>query len=326
MTTVDEAGSQDAATAAGPAPTDQTSRRERLARPRILVVGHGDVGRRLVAVLGARHRVFATTRTADRIAALREQGVVPVLADLDEPATLGRLAGLAPVVVHLAPPQRAGPEDRRTRALLQALRGVSTLVYVSTTGVYGDCNGAVLDETRTVAPMNDRAQRRVDAERRLRLWALATGATVVIIRAPGIYAADRLPLARIVDGTPTLTAADDVRTNHIHADDLARIVAAAIHRGAQQRVYHAVDDTALSMSDWLDRVADAFRVPRPERMSREALADRVSPMRLSFMRESRRLTNRRLREELGIRLRYPTVDAGLAGIDPSHTPDAARDG
>lgn len=294
------------------AASDRRETPRRFARPRILIVGHGDVGRRVAALLRDRRRVFATTRTADRAFAMRAEGVVPIVADLDEPATLGRLAGLAPVVVHLAPPPSDGPSDLRTRALLGALSGVSTLVYVSTTGVYGDCGGDVVDETRTVRPATDRARRRVDAERRLRRWGRDTGATVVILRVPGIYAANRLPLARIADGTPALVAADDVRTNHVHADDLARVVVAAIARGAPQRVYHAVDDSALAMGDWLDRVADAFRVPRPERVPRDALTARVSPMRASFMRESRILTNRRLVDELGVRLRFPTVDDGLA--------------
>jgi nucleoside-diphosphate-sugar epimerase len=287
-------------------------KRGRFAKPRILVVGCGDVGRRLVALIGERFHLLATVRSGDGAAALRDAGVTPIVADLDDEATLGRLGGLAPIVVHLAPPPSAGPHDLRTRALLRALHGVSRFVYVSTSGVYGDCQDAWIDETRGVAPESDRARRRVDAERHLRAWALDRGATLSILRVPGIYAADRLPLARLAAGTPALRAADDVHTNHIHAEDLARIVATTIFRGAAQRVYHAVDDSDLRMGDWFDLVADAHGLARPERVARADIEARVSPALWSFMRESRRLSNRRLREELGVRLRFPTVRAGLA--------------
>ena len=286
--------------------------RERLGASRILVVGCGDVGRRLLAVLAGRYRVFATIRTVDGCAALRDAGACPIVVDLDDPVSLARLGGLAPTVVHLAPPPSSGAIDTRTRALLAALHGVKRLVYVSTSGVYGDCNGAWIDESRSVRPTTDRARRRVDAERRLRLWSRQRGVDVSILRVPGIYAADRLPVARLRAGTPALRPEDDVHTNHIHADDLARIVAAAVARGAPQRVYHAVDDSEIRMGDWFDLVADAHDLPRPERVARQDIEARVSPALLSFMSESRRLSNRRMHDELGVRLRYPSVHQGLA--------------
>ncbi len=279
---------------------------------RILIVGCGDVGLRLVAALGDRFRIVVTTHSPSRVDALRRAGLLPVVADLDDPRTLGRLRGLAPTVVHLAPPPPEGEIDTRTRALIDAIGGVERFVYVSTSGVYGDCGGAWVDETRAVAPATGRARRRVDAERRLRTWARARGVRLAILRVPGIYAADRLPVARIADGTPVLEPADDVYTNHVHADDLARLIALAIRRGAPQRVYHAVDDSALRMGDWFDRIAEAHGLPRPPRLPRDALERLVGPMRMSFMRESRRLSNARARLELGFRPRYPTVDDALS--------------
>ena len=270
------------------------------------------MGARLASLLGDRQRILATTRTAEQVAAFRSLGIVPIVADLDRPATLGRLGGIAPTVVHLAPPPPRGTVDTRTRALLRALSGVERLVYVSTSGVYGDCGGARVDETRRPAPSTDRARRRVDAETALRTWARQHRVRLAILRVPGIYAADRLPVARIRAGTPALLAVDDVYTNHIHADDLARLIALALARGSPQRIYHAVDDSAIRMGDWFDAVADAHRLPRPERVARDAIAARVSPELLSFMTESRRLANRRMHGELGARLRYPTVHEGLA--------------
>jgi nucleoside-diphosphate-sugar epimerase len=282
-----------------------------LDRPRLLIVGCGDVGMRLLPLVSERFRVFALTSQPERRAELRAAGAVPVLADLDRPQSLARLRNLAPWVIHLAPPQPDGDQDRRTRRLVAALGKVTRMVYVSTSGVYGDCGGALVSESRPVAPRNARARRRVDAERVLRAWAPAAGAQLSILRVPGIYAPERLPLRRLEQGTPTLRAGDDVYTNHVHADDLARIALLALLRGRPGRVYHAVDDTRMKMGDYFDAVADAFGLARPPRLAREQLQAVVSPMLLSFMSESRRLDNTRLKRELRVRLRYPDVAMAL---------------
>jgi len=276
-------------------------------RPRVLIVGCGDVGMRLLPLLTGHFRVFATTSQPQRCAELRAAGAVPLVANLDEPASLRRLAGLAPWIVHLAPPPAEGALDRRTRNLTAILPERGRLVYVSTTGVYGDCGGARFDESRPVAPRNARALRRVDAERTLRRWARRSAAALSILRVPGIYAGDRLPLKRLQQGTPALIEADDVYTNHIHADDLAAIIARALFRALPNRVYHAVDDSEMKMAEYFDAVADALQLPRPPRLPRAALQQVVTPALLSFMSESRRLDNGRIRRELGVRLRYPTV-------------------
>ncbi len=269
---------------------------------------------RLLPLLRGRFRVFAVTSQPARCAQLRAAGAVPIVANLDEPASLRRLAGLAATVVHLAPPLSSGLLDRRTRNLAAILPEHGRLVYVSTSGVYGDCGGAVVAETRPVAPANARAKRRVDAEQVLRGWGARRGASVAILRVPGIYAQDRLPLKRLREGTPALAAGDDVYTNHIHADDLARIIERAIWRGRPGRVYHASDDSELKMAEYFDAVADAFGLPRPPRLPREQLRHAVTPMLLSFMSESRRLDNTRMRRELGVRLRYRRVADALQAM------------
>ena len=296
-----------------PAPTTQG----RLGKPRLLILGCGDVGMRLLPLVRDRFRVFAVTSQPERCAALRCAGAVPIVADLDQTDTLARLARLADHVVHLAPPQADGQQDRRTRRLAAILPERVRLVYVSTSGVYGDCGGAWIDETRPVAPHNPRARRRVDAERTLRAWGRRGGRCVSILRVPGIYAIDRLPLARLEKGSPALIAADDVHTNHIHADDLAVIVALALFRGLPGRIIHAVDDSHMKMAEYFDAVADAHGMARPPRLPRAQLASEVSPMLLSFMSESRRLANERMKNELGVRLRYPTVADFLKSLPPA---------
>jgi nucleoside-diphosphate-sugar epimerase len=284
---------------------------QQLGRPRLLIVGCGDVGMRLLPLVRARFRVFAVTSGAGRCAELRAAGAIPIVADLDRPASLKRLTRLAQYVIHLAPPQSSGVLDRRTRNLTAVLPDGARLVYVSTSGVYGDCQGQLIDETRPVAPHNARAMRRVDAERVLRDWARRAQGHLAIVRAPGIYARERLPLERLAQGTPALIEQDDVYTNHIHADDLARICALALFRGLPGRTYNAVDDTHMKMGDYFDSVADAFGLARPPRMARAQLAAEVSPIKLSFMAESRRLRNERIKHELGVRLAYPDVRAAL---------------
>jgi nucleoside-diphosphate-sugar epimerase len=299
----------------------------RFKRPTLLVVGCGDIGLRVVRLLRSRWRLLALTSSPERCAELRAAGAVPLLGNLDAPATIARLAGLADAVLHLAPPPSHGPVDTRTANLLAALarkRRVRCLVYASTSGVYGDCSGARIDETRALRPATDRARRRVDAEARVRRFGRALGVRVSLLRVPGIYALDRVggdPRERVARGTPALAPADDVFTNHIHADDLARACVAALHRGLPQRVVHASDDTELKMGDYFDRVADLFDLSHPPRVTREQAAATLSPMQLSFMSESRRLTNDRLKRELGLRLRHPTIDHGLRAVSAASTPN-----
>ncbi len=289
----------------------------RFRRERVLLIGCGDVGLRVARQLRGRMRLLALTSSPDRVPALRERGLAVLQGDLDDRASIARLAGLATRVVHLAPPPGDGPDDPRTTALLRALRlrrPPSSLVYASTTGVYGDCGGEKITESHPVAPRTSRGQRRVDAERAVRFFGRSASVRAGILRIPGIYAPDReggTPRERLQRGTPVLRAEDDVFTNHIHADDLARALVAALWRGRPQRVVHAVDDTELKMGDWFDLAADVYGLPRPPRISREEARHALPPTLLSFMSESRRLRNDRLKRELRMRLRYPTVAQGL---------------
>ncbi|WP_272647084.1 NAD-dependent epimerase/dehydratase family protein [Paucibacter sp. XJ19-41] len=287
------------------------------AATRLLIVGCGDVGMRVLKLLQGRWPVLALTSNPERRAELRAAGARPLLGNLDEPASLGRLAGLADRVLHLAPPQPQGRDDLRTAALLQALargRPPASLVYASTSGVYGDCGGARFDESRPVAPGTDRALRRVAAERRLRVFGAQFGSHISLLRVPGIYASDREgghPRERLARGSPVLRREEDVYTNHIHADDLARACVAALFRGLPQRAVHVCDDSELRMGDYFDLAADLCGLSRPPRVARAEAARLMSPMQLSFMSESRRLINTRLKTELRLKLRYPQPAQGL---------------
>ena len=289
----------------------------RFRRQRILIVGCGDVGLRVAAGLSAGSRVLALTSSAARLPELRGRGIAPLLGNLDRAASLSRLAGLAHRVVYLAPPPTEGWRDPRLLSLLRVLRRRSLplqLVYGSTSGVYGDCGGEWIDEVRAVKPGTPRATRRVDAEASVRFFGRSAGVSAQILRIPGIYAADReggTPRERLLRGTPVLRAEDDVYTNHIHSDDLARACIAALWKGRPQRVYHVSDDTELKMGDYFDLAADLYQLPRPPRVARDSAQQQLPVMLLSFMSESRRLRNQRMKQELGLALRYPTVLDGL---------------
>ena len=297
---------------------------------RILIIGFGDIGQRVAGRLVDRYSVSALVRSAEHARVARSLGVRAIRGDLSLRGSLHKLAGMADVVFHFAPPPGDGLRDTHTRHLLAAFARRATrksmraamlsqglprrLVYISTTGVYGDCRGALIDETRPPKPATVRARRRLDAERTLRTWGARAGATVSILRAPGIYAADRLPLERLRKGTVALVAEDDVFTNHIHAEDLTRAALAAMRNGKPGRVYNVVDDSALLMGDYFDRVADVFSLPHPPRVSSAQAAARLSPTSLSFMSESRKIDNKRLKLELRFSLCYPTVEDFLRDV------------
>ena len=366
----------------------------RFRRQRLLIIGCGDIGQRVVQQLHHGWQVMGVARSDETLQKIRTAGALAMRAD-----DAHRLARWATHILHAAPPASRDGEvtDRLTRGWLQALarargqRASTTsrpgrthrlgarstaallavpapapqapsrsrhapaprLVYLSTTGVYGDRGGAFTRETDTLQPLTDRARRRVDAERQVRFGihrpdgsnagsrraahpyadsarpdsahqdsAHVSGARhrhlqqpplpALVLRVPGIYAADRLPVERLRQQVPALVPADDVITNHIHADDLARVARAALLRGPRQRVINAVDDSQMTLGDYLDQVADRLGLPRPPRHSRAELTRTLSEVRMSFMRESRRLDTRRLKRELRVRLQWPTVAEFLA--------------
>ena len=286
------------------------SGRGRLGKPRLLIVGCGKVGLGIVARLNRRFRVFATTTSSEHCQALRGAGAVPLILDLDDRSS-GRLEGLAARVICLVPPPSQGRTDGRVARLLRLLhRPPSRFIYMSTTGVYGDRRGALVDESAQPAPITERAHRRADGERRARAHPWQGS----VLRVPGIYGPGRLPIERLRRSIPAPLAADDVLTNHIHIDDLARICIAGLFRAAPRRIYNAVDDSCLYLGEYLDLVADRFGLPRAPRLPREALREAVSPMQFSFFEESRRLGNRRIKNELRVRLQFPTARDGLTAI------------
>lgn len=289
----------------------------RFRRMRVMVVGCGDVGTRTLLSLCARAQVLVVSRSPERLAQHRSARCRLLKADLDEASSLRRLAGLATRVLYLAPPRGDDARqlrDTRLRQWTMAMRRRTSpeqTVYISTSGVYGDCGGAWVDESRVPQPQTARAQRRVDAERVVRTW----DAAAVVLRVPGIYALDRVdgtPARRLLAGTPVLRPQDDVYTNHIHADDLARASVLALRHRVRGLTVNVCDDSAMTMGEYFTQAAACLGLPPPPHITRAQAQVQLSPMQMSFMSESRRLRNQRMKTALGLRLRYPTVREGLS--------------
>lgn len=281
----------------------------------MLIVGCGDVGRRIAALARARGEpVYCLVRHRESAGNLLESGVNAVAADLDE--TVPRLAGDwdQSQIFYLAPPPPNGHEDPRVRRFLAALptTGRHRIVYVSTTGVYGDCHGAWVDETCPANPQVDRARRRYDAEQQLLAWRAAGHGDVVILRVAGIYGPGKLPLERLRGRVPMIGADEAPWTNRIHIDDLVSVCEAAMAQGVDGEVYNVSDGNPGNMRDYFDRVADRYGLPHAPQITLAEAQGQLSAGLLSYLGESRRLDNRKMLRELGVTLRYPTLEEGLA--------------
>lgn len=275
-----------------------------------LIVGCGDLGVRLARrLLAEGRRPQAVVRSAESAAALRAQGIAAHALDLDGDSMLPSAAQLW----WFAPPPPQGRDDPRLRRWL-ARAGDSTrrVVYVSTSGVYGDCQGRWIDEDEPLKPQTDRGHRRLDAERALRDHAARHGTEIVILRVPGIYGPGRLPRERLQRGLPVVHESECPWTNRIHIEDLAAVALGAMQRGRPGAAYNVSDGHPSTMTDYFTRCAQLLDLPMPPRVSLQDARAQFTPAMLSFLEESKRLVNRRMLDDLGIVLRYPDLESGLA--------------
>lgn len=280
----------------------------------MLIIGCGYVGRRVAAQYqGLGETVRGLVRTPTSALALEQAGIRALALDLGVD-DLAPLAAGGERLFHFAPPPPSGRQDPWTRRLVDAFGRnghPARLVYISTTGIYGDCGGAWVDEDRPPNPRADRAWRRWDAEQVLGDWSRRSGAELVILRVAGIYGPGLLPLERIRQGLPLVRAEEAPYTNRIHVDDLVAVCVAAMDRGPNGARYNVSDGHPSTMTDYFFRVADATGLPRPPTLPLAEADQHLSAGMLSYMRESRRLSNQRLLAELGVTLRYPTLAEGL---------------
>ncbi|SFM45847.1 Nucleoside-diphosphate-sugar epimerase [Ectothiorhodospira mobilis] len=280
----------------------------------VVIMGCGYVGERLARTLQAGgRRVLAVVRSAHRAEALRTRGIETLQADLDTGEGLDSIPLMGALVLHSVPPPSHGDRDPRTQGLAAACRRnpPERIVYLSTTGVYGDREGASVDDLTPPAPATDRARRRLDAEGQLRALEGETGVPVVVLRVPGIYGPGRLPLHAIRAKQPLIRPEEAGPGNRIHVDDLVALCAAALDHGPGGETYNVGDGDHRSMTAYFQAVADAAGLPHPPCMGMAEAEGHLSPMMLSFLRESRSVRSARVLTDLGVQLRYPRMEAGI---------------
>jgi nucleoside-diphosphate-sugar epimerase len=290
------------------------------------LAGCGYTGLRLAHRLRPRWRVTALARSAGSAESLAAEGIAPVRADLDQALPSALLASSVDgaALAWLVPPPETGTSDPRLERFLAAIGTArpAMLLYVSTTGVYGDTGGATVTEETVVAPGNDRARRRVAAEAFARAWCAAAGVRCVVLRVPGIYGPGRLPLDRLRRGEPVLRPEDAGPGNRIHVDDLVSACVAAIERPVHG-VFNVTDGNPASTTEFLQRTAALAGLPQPPLVALADAPGRISAGMLAFLRESRRVDNGRMRAELGVEPRYQRLDDGIVAslADPRESRD-----
>jgi nucleoside-diphosphate-sugar epimerase len=290
----------------------------------VFIIGCGDIGLRVARLWRERGaRVSALARSGATVVRLRQAGLGVVAGDLDLPVSLRGLRLGGHLVYYFAPPPSEGTTDPRMRDFLAALAAAgkpSRIVYLSTSGVYGDQGGRLVDEETPPAPQANRARRRLDAEESLRAWGRTQGVPVVVLRVGGIYGPGRLPLDRLRQRLPVLRPEESQPSNRIHAEDLAAVCVAAAERGGADRVYNVSDGQDATMTEYFFTVADRCGLPRPPTVTLEEAKRVLTPTMVSYLVESRRLDTRRMREELGVTLHYPDLASGLAHCLAERTP------
>ena len=285
-----------------------------MSRRHVLVAGCGYVGQRLALRLQEQFDVTGLVRSAERVPELQRAGIRAIAVDLDRvrpgvtiPERLDQEA-----IVYLTPPPVLGESDLRLDRFLQlASVPPHTFVYMSTTGVYGDTAGGVVDESSAVQPRTDRARRRVSAEEMTRVWCNERHVRRVVLRVPGIYGPDRLPLERLKHIEPVVREREAGINNRIHVDDLVEACVRAITNPEARGVYNVTDGQPFSSTTFMNLVAKLAGLPPPPTVSMEEAQLTFSPERLSFLNESRRVSNERMLKHLGVVLKYADVEAWI---------------
>lgn len=279
-------------------------------------MGCGDIGRRVAARWLQRGvSVTGSVRTTQSAQDLQSAGISPIVCDLEQSDCCLPEITAHTLIYYFVPPNKTGQTDARCRQFLSCLdrqRGSpARIIAISTTGVYGDRAGKLVTEEDTPNPQVDRGRRRYDMECQLRQWCDRQDSDLIILRVGGIYGPGRLPLERIHKGVPILREELAPKTNRIHAEDLADICVAAAEVEQPYRVYNVSDGTDSNMSEYFLTLARFFDLPEPPQVDWNEAERVMSAGMLSYLRESRRISNQRMVDELGVTLKYPDLLTGL---------------
>ncbi len=279
-----------------------------------IIIGCGYVGQRLAhAEIKSGLTVSATVTRADKAQQLTRAGIVCGQLDLDRATDDIKLDCANAVIHYHVPPPASGTTDQRMQAFIRLMKQQATpkrVVLISTTGVYGNTDGDWVTEDSPTNPQSDRARRRLDAEQQLSAWCLHNKIELVTLRVPGVYGPGRTPEARLAN--PVVNRAEAPLSNRVHVDDLVSTCMQAAKIDTPHALYNVSDNQPSTMTDYFNAVADHAGLPRPKTISLEQAKVELSPAMLSYLSESRRIDNTRLREHLGVNLRFADLASGLA--------------
>jgi nucleoside-diphosphate-sugar epimerase len=287
------------------------------------IIGCGYVGKKLIHKLISKQltrteAIRAIVSSEQSRQSLAQQGIEAAAVDLDQkplnwPASFSLHNSL---LFYFAPPPSQGTEDTRTENFLHylsqtAIINIKKVVLISTTGVYGNCQGDWIDETQALNPSADRAKRRVHSEQQFQGFCQAHGIPLVILRVAGIYGPDKLPLQRIKAQAPIVRKEDSPFTNRIHVHDLTDICIKAALTSNIEGIFNCADGHPSTMYDYFVKVAEVHNLPKPPAISLHEAQSRLSAGMLSYMEESRRIRNDKLLSTFNIELTYPDLNSGL---------------
>ncbi len=275
------------------------------------IVGCGSVGKH-VEQLEKANNPFCITKSTQSANTLIKQGVdakalnLTALTGLEKPLS-------QTFIYYFVPPPPKGCLDSTIGHFLKliSVQHCKKIILISTTGVYGNCNGNWIDETQPLNPTADRAKRRVDAEQQLITLCKQHNIDYTILRVPGIYGPNKLPIARLQSGKAILALNESPFSNRIHIEDLAMLAYNAMHKTLPLKIYNVGDNQPSSMSDYFIAVAKALNLKQPKQITLKQAKVDLSASMISYLVESKRINNQALLTHLNCNLKYPTLKEGL---------------
>jgi len=279
------------------------------------IIGCGHIGVRVSQLLRQQNiKISATSHNENSKQHLTSIGIRVFSANLDEVSSLKNLPLQYADIFYFAPPAASGDTDQRISHFLSALEKKAPprrIVYISTTGVYGNQNGEWITEKTPTAPHNARSKRRLSAEIQIRDFCYRRKTQYMILRVAGIYDTKKLPLEKINAGVKVLKTDIAPASNRIHAADLADICIAAMQSTHSNEIFNIADGNPSSISDYFIQTAKIFKLTPPQEINWEQAKKKLSPEMLSYLSESKKIDATYVQKKLGVALQYPDLNSGL---------------
>jgi len=280
-----------------------------------IIIGCGDLGKRIAKQLINRHEaVLATSHQESSQKILHNFGIQTISADLDTANSLSNINFQHANVYYLLPPPSDGISDTRMSNFITTIShnlAPRRIVYISTTGVYGDAQGEWITEKQPANPQTNRGKRRLDAEQQLISFCAQSSCEYNILRVSGIYCLNKLPLERLKAGVKALDLTIAPSSNRIHAKDLTTICLHTMRGNSCNQIFNAADGKPSSITDYFIKVANTFNLPQPQQISWQDAQTEVSSAMLSYLAESKKISIEKIKETFNFEPQYPDLETGL---------------